>query len=502
MYCSISGEIPEEPVVSKKTGHIYEKRLILKYINAEGKCPVSGEPLDETDIVDIVMNKIVRPRPAVATSIPGMLALMQNEWDDLMLETYTLKSNLDTTRQELSQALYQQDASSRVIARLVRERDEALGQLQAQRAALAQAATGANSIAPETPMEVEVENQAAGPPPELSEEVMNELQATWKTLTKARKKRAIPEDLTPLEGIQSFKEKQSWTLHRTTPAGITCLSLGGPEKNLVLTGGVDKSVILFDHLTGVQVAELEGHEKRVFDVGFCSESRFVLSASADGIAKVWSVESKNLVHNLTTHSSEVTSICGHPTGKYVGTAGRDKAWALHDLETGKCLRYVAETGFESGYENARWHPDGLILGTGTGDAQVRIWDMKNQKNVATFKGHEGGVVGSLAFSENGYYMASGGSDGTARLWDLRKLKNFHTIEVGAFQGSCVKVQFDLSGTYLGVAGGKGLEVHVVKGWSHAVSLGEYSKAISGVEFGPNAKFVVACAMDRTLRTFD
>jgi Prp19/Pso4-like len=35
--------------------------------------------------------QVVRPRPASATSIPGLLALMQNEWDDLMLETYTLR---------------------------------------------------------------------------------------------------------------------------------------------------------------------------------------------------------------------------------------------------------------------------------------------------------------------------------------------------------------------------------------------------------------------------
>lgn len=31
----------------------------------------------------------------------------QNEWDDLMLETHTLKQHLNQTRQELSQSLYQ-----------------------------------------------------------------------------------------------------------------------------------------------------------------------------------------------------------------------------------------------------------------------------------------------------------------------------------------------------------------------------------------------------------
>lgn len=54
-----------------------------------------------------------------------MLAAFQNEWDSLMLETYTLKKHLDSVREELSQALYQYDASCRVIARLIKERDEA-----------------------------------------------------------------------------------------------------------------------------------------------------------------------------------------------------------------------------------------------------------------------------------------------------------------------------------------------------------------------------------------
>jgi len=51
--------------------------------------------------------------------------MLQNEWDALVLGTHQLEQKYNAMRQELSYALYNQDAATRVIARLIRERDEA-----------------------------------------------------------------------------------------------------------------------------------------------------------------------------------------------------------------------------------------------------------------------------------------------------------------------------------------------------------------------------------------
>ena len=121
----VSGEAPQEPVISKKSGIVYEKRLIEKYISENATEPDTGEALTEEDLLPIKNSRIVRPRPATLTSIPALLKTFQDEWDTLSLEVYNTKEQLARTREELTTALYQHDAAVRVIARLTRERDEA-----------------------------------------------------------------------------------------------------------------------------------------------------------------------------------------------------------------------------------------------------------------------------------------------------------------------------------------------------------------------------------------
>ena len=52
---------------------------------------------------------------------------------------------------------------------------------------------------------------------------------------------------------------------------------------------------------------------------------------------------------------------------------------------------------------------------------------------------------------SGYYLATSADDSVVKLWDLRKLKNFKTISMED-NYEVKSLCFDLSGTYLAVAG--------------------------------------------------
>ncbi|CAI7902636.1 unnamed protein product, partial [Closterium sp. NIES-54] len=385
MFCAISGVTPEDPVVSVKSGLLFERRLIEKAIAETGSCPVTGETLTADDLVSVKTNKAVKPRPLQAASIPGMLTLFQNEWDAVALRDFALEKQLNTAREELSHALYQSDAACRVIARLIRERDEArllLAQAEQQmRTAVPQGAPHAAAAAAAMPngkragdeggaegeedarAAKRAKQQAAG----ITDAIIAEMTACNAKLSSQRKKRQISASLAAPDAVEKYTQLSSHPLHKTTKPGILALDIH-PQQNRILTGGVDASAVVFARDDGQIVATLTGHTKRVCAVKFVAPEDLLLTASADK---------------------------------------------------------VADESLAEGYTSASFHPDGLILGTGTAESLVRIWDVKTQANVAKFEGHSGPIT-AISFSENGYFLATAASDGV-KLWDLRKLKNFRTF---------------------------------------------------------------------------
>lgn len=53
MFCALSGEPPQVPVLSPKSGHVFERRLVEKYIAENGTDPVSGDKLAAEDLIAI-----------------------------------------------------------------------------------------------------------------------------------------------------------------------------------------------------------------------------------------------------------------------------------------------------------------------------------------------------------------------------------------------------------------------------------------------------------------
>ncbi|KAG8004059.1 Pre-mRNA-processing factor 19 [Nibea albiflora] len=498
---NLSNEVPEHPCVSPVSNQVFERRLIEKYIAENGTDPMNGQPLSEEQLVDIKVSHPIRPKAPSATSIPAILKSLQDEWDAVMLHSFTLRQQLQTTRQELSHALYQHDAACRVIARLTKE-------VTAAREALATLKPQAGLVAPQAvPASQPAAAGAGGEPMEISEqvgmtpEIIQKLQDKATILTTERKKRGktVPEELVRAEDLSKYRQVASHAgLHSASVPGILALDLCPSDTSKVLTGGADKNVVVFDKNEEQIVATLKGHTKKVTSVIYHPSQSVVFSASPDNTIRVWSVTGGNCVQVVRAHEAGVTGLSLHATGDYLLSSSEDQYWAFSDIQTGRVLTKVTDESAGCALTCAQFHPDGLIFGTGTADSQIKIWDLKERTNVANFPGHSGPVT-SIAFSENGYYLATGAQDSSLKLWDLRKLKNFKTITLDN-NYEVKSLVFDQSGTYLAV-GGSDIRVYICKQWSEVLNFTDHTGLVTGVAFGENAQFLTSAGMDRSLKFY-
>jgi pre-mRNA-processing factor 19 len=216
-----------------------------------------------------------------------------------MLETFTLKQHLDATRQELSQALYQHDAACRVIARLMQERDEAhgmLSNLKSQGVTVAPFAEGATTdgTPSSTSMDVDQAEDTADRTG-LSAAVIHTLDAKSATLSGSRRGRK-PADVVGLVSKEvmagDMRTDHAYTPHKSDKAGVTCVAIQpttntDPSAAVILSGGVDKTVLLTD-TAGTVTRKLAGHTKKITTVSFHpdTDSNVVFSASEDKTIKV------------------------------------------------------------------------------------------------------------------------------------------------------------------------------------------------------------------------
>ncbi|XP_006454710.1 hypothetical protein AGABI2DRAFT_215127 [Agaricus bisporus var. bisporus H97] len=487
VFCAISGEPPQDPVVSLKSGHVYERRLITKYITENGSDPITGDKLEESDLIELKASpKTAPPRPPTQSSVPALLHTLQNEYDAIVLETFSIRQKYNSVRQELSYALYAQDAATRVVARLIRERDaarEALANIQASMGITPSA--GAENGDVEM---VEGESAEGLPAP-----VVAKIDETHASLSATRKKRKPPTDYASAAEVKTYAAKHTIpSLHSASPAGITSLVVSRLNPSQFLTGGNDKIVQLYDRSTDKVLASLKGHSKRINHVALREregEQTLLLSAGADKIAKIWSQDSASgeyiANYTLRTHKGEISGLAVHPTSTLAVYSSLDKTYSVHDLTTFSQVFRSAPS--EEALTSLAVHPDGTLIAIGTPASTIQIYDIRTCAIAATLTPSGGTpfTVNTLTFSENGYHMLAPDSVSSVSIWDLRKTRSTHSIPLGD-DFKVTNVAYDHSAQFLGVAGNNGARIFAHKTWEELVRVEEGSE-ISGLAFGEQGK---------------
>ncbi|EXJ63324.1 pre-mRNA-processing factor 19 [Cladophialophora psammophila CBS 110553] len=468
---TVSGEAPQVPVASRKSGNVYEKRLIEAYISENGTEPTTGESLSVEDLIDLKSPNVVYPRPPQMTSIPAMLSFFQNEWDALALQTYTLQQNLHQARQELSTALYENDAAVRVIAQLTKERDEA-------RATLAQINVGRAAAASTNGDAMQVDS---APLPQV---IVEKIESVQQSLSKTRRKRPVPEDWATPDSISAYT---STSTSKPLFPGGTVLAVHEAGDMVLVAGNKAGVYSLSEHTLSYALDVGEGTVTN----GLWAHDRAVVATSA-GAVKVFDKDQE--VSSFSVHAGRANAVALHPSGTILASVGEDKTYIVFDLESNRVLTQVLSN---SSLRCAQFHPDGHLLAAGGADGQIKIFDVKSGAEAATFD--LGGPVQCIFFSENGTWLAGvTEKSSTISIWDLRKATEITTLKTA---GQIDSISWDYTGQFLAAAGQGGVTVEhyskTSKEWSEIL---KRETPATRIAWGTQAQSLVTVDEDGVITT--
>ncbi|MFO0907978.1 MAG: WD40 repeat domain-containing protein [Isosphaeraceae bacterium] len=195
----------------------------------------------------------------------------------------------------------------------------------------------------------------------------------------------------------------------TDPVYAVAFSRDG---KLVVTGGFDNTVRLWDAVSRKELKKFEGHTNLVLAVAPSPDGKHVLSGSLDKSAKLWAVPTTGPARDLKDHPAAVHGLAVKPDGK-LAAVGTGNAVRLWDLGEGKLVRDLA--GHAGEVSAAAWRGDGNQLATA---------DSADHPPLEPGRRASQGMIETLPTRSSVLPTSRtpaarlGGLDGLARLWQL------------------------------------------------------------------------------------
>lgn len=220
---------------------------------------------------------------------------------------------------------------------------------------------------------------------------------------------------------------------------VKCLlttSLGGTP--LLISGGADATIIVWNLHTGKALHKLTGHTKALqhlaidpLSLSSSDETLTLFTASSDPEIRRWHI---SLTAAYELPDSLDAPIRAHETSVYaLRFDGEGDLWTASADKTAKHL--VRDRGWEA--DTSLPHPDfvrdvlvadpvvGLVV-TACRDEEVRVWDVASGGLVCCYSGHYEEVTGLAMLGRLG--MVSVSIDGTVRKWSLERKEMVRFLE--------------------------------------------------------------------------
>jgi len=212
------------------------------------------------------------------------------------------------------------------------------------------------------------------------------------------------------------------TEQRPLTSGMWKSTADGRKSLRPYSGEQGDVIKLRNNLTGTIIATLKVEGENLNDAGFDPSGRLVVT-HADKIARLW--DSETGAHLLALNNDEyVTAAAFSNDSKKLATASSDGAAHVWDVQTGKLLAICK--GHEATVNSVAFSADGTEIVTASDDRTAAVWNAMNGRMLSRFFDPEpkqtialsSGQLKDAAISPDARRILTVGYTGEIRVWDI------------------------------------------------------------------------------------
>lgn len=167
---------------------------------------------------------------------------------------------------------------------------------------------------------------------------------------------------------------------------------------------------------------LAGHQAPIRGLAMSHDGRWLVTAADDRTARLWDLNAKEIEasgREVAQHRERLSAATFSPDDRWLFTADQSGNGKLSRLEDDGTASVLSEIQLELPIQVGQFSGDGKWLAVGGVDKAVHVWPL-NEAGLGphrVFKGHTGHVA-SLAFDPSRPRLATASADYTVRLWNL------------------------------------------------------------------------------------
>jgi WD40 repeat protein len=234
----------------------------------------------------------------------------------------------------------------------------------------------------------------------------------------------------------------------------------------------------------------------VLSVDLSRDGRFALSGGLDKTVKLWDIHTGRCLCTFKGHKEAVSAVAFSPNGSYILSASQDKTIKLCEVVTTSYIQTYK--GHGRAVQCLAFSPDGQYFLSGSDDRTLRLWDVLRSRCIRVFRGHRGRVT-AVAYSRDGRFALSTSDDKTIRQWDIESGWGIRTFELP--DAPATAIAYSPDGRYA-LSAGQSLLLWDIASESLIRRFEGHQQPVRSVIFSADGQYALSASDDATIRLWE